>query len=89
MDLEGVHERLKERGATDDLCSYVEDLLMNQHQRYHNFMTAEADKRRLLLEYLHNIEVCMLALNSVSGMPDFVATQQVIFFFVLMRCRME
>ncbi|CAL8470152.1 g9694 [Coccomyxa elongata] len=56
MDLEGVHERLKERGATDDLCSYVEDLLMNQHQRYHNFMTAEADKRRLLLEYLHKLE---------------------------------
>ena len=70
MDLEGVHERLKERGATDDLCSYVEDLLMNQHQRYHNFMTAEADKRRLLLEHLHKLEVCMLALKSFClGMP--------------------
>lgn len=56
-DLEGVHERLKERGANDDLCGYVEDLLMNQHQRYHKFMTAESDKRRLLLEHLQELEV--------------------------------
>lgn len=56
-DLEGVHERLKERGASNDLCGYVEDLLVKQHQRYHNFMTAESDKRRLLLEYLHKLEV--------------------------------
>lgn len=62
-DLEGVHERLKERGAGDDLCGFVEDLLVKQHQRYHNFMTAESDKRRLLLEHLHKLEVRPLVIQ--------------------------
>jgi hypothetical protein len=56
-DLEGINEKLKQKGANDDLCAFVEDLLVQQHQRYHRFMTAEADKRRLLLDYLSRLEV--------------------------------
>ena len=56
-DLEGVTEALRKRGASAELAVFVEDLLLQQHQRYHDFMTAEADKRRTLLEHLHTLEV--------------------------------
>lgn len=65
-DLEGVHEKLRERGANAELCAFIEDLLVQQHQRYHNFMTAEADKRRLLLEYLAKLEVRVRATSPAS-----------------------
>lgn len=57
LDLEGVFEKLKEKGASQDVSLYVEDLLVQQHQRYHNFMTAEADKRRRLLEHVQKLQV--------------------------------
>ena len=57
LDLEGVVEKLKEKGASKDVSLYVEDLLVQQHQRYHNFMTAEADKRRRLLEHVQKLQV--------------------------------
>ena len=57
LDLEGVFEKLKEKGASKDVSLYVEDLLVQQHQRYHNFMTAEADKRRRLLEHVQKLQV--------------------------------
>ena len=56
-DLEGVTARLRERGASAEVAQFVEDLLVQQHQRYHLFMTAEADKRRTLLEHLRTLEV--------------------------------
>ena len=58
LDLEGVFEKLKEKGASKEVSLYVEDLLVQQHQRYHNFMTAEADKRRRLLEHVQKLQVC-------------------------------
>lgn len=57
LDLEGVFEKLKEKGASQEVSLYVEDLLVQQHQRYHNFMTAEADKRRRLLEHVQKLQV--------------------------------
>ena len=56
-DLEGVQAGLRERGASAELAAHVEDLLVAQHQRYHDFMCAEADKRRILLEHLRTLEV--------------------------------
>lgn len=57
LDLEGVFEKLEEKGASQDVSLYVENLLVQQHQRYHNFMTAEADKRRRLLEHVQKLQV--------------------------------
>ena len=65
LDLEGVFEKLKEKGASKDVSLYVEDLLVQQHQRYHNFMTAEADKRRRLLEHVQKLQVSA-SLNTLS-----------------------
>ena len=62
-DLEGVQATLRERGANAELATYVEDLLVQQHQRYHDFMCAEADKRRILLEHLHTLEVRLFRAN--------------------------
>ena len=58
LDLEGILEKLKEKGASKEVSLYVEDLLVQQHQRYHNFMTVEADKRRRLLEHVQKLQVC-------------------------------
>ncbi|CAK0773385.1 hypothetical protein CVIRNUC_004060 [Coccomyxa viridis] len=56
LDLEGILEKLKEKGASKEVSLYVEDLLVQQHQRYHNFMTVEADKRRRLLEHVQKLQ---------------------------------
>ena len=66
LDLEGVFEKLKEKGASQEVSLYVEDLLVQQHQRYHNFMTAEADKRRRLLEHVQKLQV---GISSFTGAP--------------------
>ena len=66
LDLEGVFEKLQEKGASQEVSLYVEDLLVQQHQRYHNFMTAEADKRRRLLEHVQKLQVIAQHIHSCS-----------------------
>ena len=55
--LDNVKQHLVIKGASADVSAYVEDVLVTQHQRYHEWMTAEADKRRALITYLTSLEV--------------------------------
>ncbi|KAK9834197.1 hypothetical protein WJX81_007601 [Elliptochloris bilobata] len=55
-ELEAVRARLAERGASAEVVAYVEDVLVTQHQRYHAWMAAEADKRRTLLGLVRSLE---------------------------------
>jgi len=43
-ELEAVRGRLAERGAAPGVLAHVEDVLVAQHQRYHAWMAAEADR---------------------------------------------
>ncbi len=55
MDVAQRH--LAERGASSDVVTYVTDLLVQQHQQYHQSMAAEVDKRHALLEFIKQLEV--------------------------------
>jgi hypothetical protein len=55
-ELEAVRGRLAERGAAPAVLAHVEDVLVAQHQRYHAWMAAEADKRRTLLGLVRSLE---------------------------------
>jgi hypothetical protein len=55
-ELEAVRGRLAERGAAPGVLAHVEDVLVAQHQRYHAWMAAEADKRRTLLGLVRSLE---------------------------------
>lgn len=52
-----VRHQLSVKGAGPDLQAYVEQLLLERHQAYNSYMTAEADKRRLLLDHVSKLEV--------------------------------
>lgn len=56
--LEAIQKRLTERGATGEVVSYVSDVLLQQHQRYHESLAAEVDKRKALLDLVKRLEVC-------------------------------
>ena len=43
--------------------AHVEDVLLTQHQHYHAYMTAEADKRRALIDHVKALEVGTLLLG--------------------------
>ncbi len=49
--------RLAERGADEGLATYVEDLLLTEHQRLHEVLLAEEGKRRALLGMICTLEV--------------------------------
>ena len=51
-----MRARLAERGASAEVAAYVGDVLVSQHQRYHAWMAAEADKRRTLLGLVRSLE---------------------------------
>ncbi|DBA86398.1 TPA: hypothetical protein ACH3X2_005620 [Trebouxia sp. C0005] len=51
-----VRHQLSVKGAGPDLQAYVEQLLLERHQAYNSYMTAEADKRRLLLDHVSKLE---------------------------------
>ena len=55
-----MRARLAERGANAQVAAYVEDVLVAQHQRYHAWMAAEADKRRTLVGLVRSLEARML-----------------------------
>ncbi len=60
-----VRQQLAAKGAGPDVQAYVEQLLLERQQSYNGYMTAEADKRRHLLDHVSKLEVihflrCML-----------------------------
>lgn len=62
--LEAVRARLAERGASAQVAAYVEDVLVAQHQRYHAWMAAEADKRRTLVGLVRSLEARACSLTA-------------------------
>lgn len=52
-----VRQQLSAKGAGPDVQEYVEQLLLERHQSYSGHMTAEADKRRVLLDHVSKLEV--------------------------------
>ena len=55
----GVRQQLAARGADSEVQAYVEQVLLERHQAYKGFMTAEADKRRHLLDHVSKLEVAI------------------------------
>ena len=55
--LPAVHQRLIDGGLPSDLIQYVEDVLIQQHKFYVNYMQQEANKKRELLKYIKQLEV--------------------------------
>ena len=64
-ELEAVRARLAERGASAQVAAYVEDVLVAQHQRYHSWMAAEADKRRTLVGLVRSLEARACSLTAL------------------------
>lgn len=52
-----VRHQLSIKGASPDVQAYVEQLLLERYQSYNSYMTAEADKRRILLDHVSKLEV--------------------------------
>ena len=48
---------LAQRGASNEVHQFVEQVLQRQHKEYTNYMATEADKRRRLLEHVRHLEV--------------------------------
>ena len=55
--LSEARQQLAAKGAGLDVQAYVEQLLLERHQSYNAYMTAEADKRRHLLDHFSKLEV--------------------------------
>ena len=55
--LEEVKQQLQAKQVPQPAMSYVEDVLVQQHQRYHEKSALQAAKMRTLEEYLQEIEV--------------------------------
>lgn len=51
-----VKQALAGKGVSSDAQLYVEDLLVQEHQRYHEVLVAEETKRRALLEIVYGLE---------------------------------
>lgn len=52
-----VKRRLKEGNVSAELSAFLEDILIQQHRFYINYMTEEAEKKRLILRYVRHLEV--------------------------------
>ena len=55
--LESVKRRLADRQASTEVIALVEDVLVRQHQQFHEVMASEAVKRQTLLEHIKALEV--------------------------------
>lgn len=55
--LEEVKQQLQLEQVPQPAISYVEDVLVKQHQRYHEKSTGQAAKMKTMEEYLRVIEV--------------------------------
>ena len=65
--LEEVKGSLKQKGASGAVQAHVEDVLLSQHQHYQAYMTAEADKRRALIDHVKALEVGTLLISRAGG----------------------
>ena len=61
-----VRQQLAAKGAGPDIQTYVEQLMLERHETYKMYATAEADKRRHLLDHVSRLEVSNAA-HCVSG----------------------
>ena len=52
-----VRQQLAAKGAGPDIQAYVEQLMLERHKTYKMYATAEADKRRHLLDHVSRLEV--------------------------------
>ncbi len=55
--LGSVRQKLGGKGATGPTADYVEGLLMEAHQRYHELLVGEENKRKALLNIIYGLEV--------------------------------
>lgn len=61
-----VRQQLAAKGAGPEVQAYVEQLMLERHETYKMYATAEADKRRHLLDHVSRLEVCaMLPIVSI------------------------
>ena len=70
-----VRHQLSVKGAGPDVQAYVEQLLLERHQSYNSYMTAEADKRRLLLDHVSKLEVLSCMCKHIRFPQDICAAQ--------------
>lgn len=74
-----VRQQLSAKGAGPDVQEYVEQLLLERHQSYSGHMTAEADKRRVLLDHVSKLEVLWSWFQCVrTHMQSLLAQQQLV-----------
>ena len=52
-----VRQQLAAKGAGPDIQAYVEQLMLERHETYKIYATAETDKRRHLLDHVSRLEV--------------------------------
>jgi hypothetical protein len=67
--LDTIQKRLVERGANPDIVTFVSDVLLQQHQRYHESLTAEVEKRKVLTDLLKRLEVGLWPLSLLAISP--------------------
>ena len=53
----GVRQQLAAKGAGLEVQTYVEQIMLERHQAYKGYLTAETDKRRHLLDHVSKLEV--------------------------------
>lgn len=56
MHLQEVKAKLSAAGVPGDMQLYVQDLLIQEHQRYHEVLVAEENKRKALLDIVYGLE---------------------------------
>ncbi|GMH33586.1 hypothetical protein BSKO_01420 [Bryopsis sp. KO-2023] len=56
VTLPAVKERLEEGNVSSDLCRFMEEVLVQQHRFYINYMKEEAEKRKQLIRYIAYLE---------------------------------
>lgn len=61
--LAGVRRQLAAKGANQDVQVYVEDLLLERHQRQAQELSAEVQKRRALVEHCNRLEVSVVSVK--------------------------
>ena len=54
-----MRQQLAAKGAGPEVQAYVEQVLLDRHQAYNSNMTAEADKRRVLIDHVNKLEVML------------------------------
>lgn len=64
-----VRQQLAAKGAGPEVQTYVEQLMLERHETYKMYATAEADKRRHLLDHVSRLEVGSAAYHPCAYVP--------------------